>query len=99
MGSIRAGFDDVRSPRDGAARGTSPLRGEVDLLARSQRNTLYAAEASIRHSLYWLGLMPRSFAIAASLARCCSIDWANSAGPPTLRVWPGVIRRDSMLAS
>src|ERR1700730_5399693 len=47
----RASFDDVRSPRDGAARGTSPLRGEVDLLARSQRNTLYAAEASIRQSL------------------------------------------------
>src|ERR1700730_9920098 len=37
----RASFDDIRSPRDGAARGTSPRRGEVNLLARSQRNTLY----------------------------------------------------------
>src|ERR1700730_11879175 len=35
---LRASFDDVRSPRDGAARGTSPRKGEVDLLARSQRN-------------------------------------------------------------
>ena len=26
---ISASFDDVRSPRDGAARGTSPRRGEV----------------------------------------------------------------------
>jgi len=57
----RASFDEVRSRRDGAARGTSPTElgftrvryfnrpkpdisdfgwGEVDLLARSQRNTL-----------------------------------------------------------
>src|SRR6202022_126093 len=35
---LGASFDDVRSPRDGAARDTSPRRGEVDLLARSQRN-------------------------------------------------------------
>src|ERR1700736_138899 len=36
---LGASFDDVRSPRDGAARDTSPRRrGEGDLLARSQRN-------------------------------------------------------------
>src|ERR1700731_3268647 len=35
---LGASFHDVRSPRDGAARDTSPRRGEVDLLARSQRN-------------------------------------------------------------
>jgi hypothetical protein len=43
--------------------------------------------------------MPKSWAIAASLARCCSIEAANSVGPATLRICPVAASRFAIVSS
>jgi hypothetical protein len=46
-----------------------------------------AAVRIASQSDYWpAALMPRSFAISAILARCCSVAVANSTGPPRLTI-------------